>query len=127
MQVLKMHLVAIAATCFAAALLLVALPVQAAPRVQTITKSCVSIQTTLIENGAAILRYPAKRNPSLTLYDRYVGDSRFCQSNEIGKWASVPAKDTRSCRVIACQKFQPDDFFDLDGYNGVFLRLRISN
>jgi hypothetical protein len=103
------------------------LPASAIERVNTNKISCAKVQTKLIQNGAAILRYPSKRNPSLTLYDRYVGDSRYCQSNEIGKWASVPAKDTRSCRVIACEKYEPSDLFPFKRRSGVYLRIRISN
>lgn len=124
---IKSHLIAFVATSLAAALLLAALPAQAAPRVQTMSKSCASIQSTLIQNGAAILRYPSKRNPSLTLYDRYVGDSRYCPNDEIGKWASVPAKDTKNCRVIACERLDSDDLFPFDRRFRPFLQIRISN
>jgi hypothetical protein len=103
-----------------------ALPAHAIERVNTNKLSCAKVQTKLIQNGAAILRYPSKRNPSLTLYDRYVGDSRYCPLDEIGKWTSVPAKDTRSCRVIACEKYDPQ-FFPFKRRSGVFLRITISN
>jgi hypothetical protein len=103
------------------------LPASAIERVNTNKLSCVKVQTKLIQNGAAILRYPSKRNPSLTLYDRYVGDSRYCPLDEIGKWTSVPAKDTRSCRVIACEKYQPSDLFPFKHRSGVYLRIIISN
>jgi hypothetical protein len=127
MQTLKAHLIALIATGIAAALLLAALPAQAAPRVATMNKSCNSIQNALIQNGAAILRYPSKRNPSLTIYDRYVGDSRFCAKGEIGKWASVPAKDTKNCRVIACERFDPDDFFPFQPHHRTYFRIVLSN
>jgi hypothetical protein len=124
---IRLHLIALAATGLAAAVLLAALPAQAAPRVQTMNKSCASIQSTLIQNGAAILRYPSKRKPGLTLYDRYVGDSRYCPSNEIGKWASVPARDTGTCRVIACERYEPSDLFPFERRFRPFLRIRVSN
>lgn len=108
-------------------LMLYALPAKAAARVETMNNSCASVQRTLIKNGAAILRYPSKRNPSLTLYDRYVGDSRFCAGNERGVWAGVPAKDTQSCRVIACEIYEPDAFFPFNRNDGLYLRLRLSN
>jgi hypothetical protein len=104
-----------------------ALPAHAIERVNTNGLSCAGVQTKLIQNGAAILRYPSKRNPSLTLYDRYVGDSRYCPIDEIGKWTSVPAKDTRSCRVIACEKYEPSDLFPFERRFRPFLRIRISN
>ena len=102
-------------------------PASAIERVNTNKLSCAKVQTKLIQNGASILRYPSKRNPSLTLYDRFVGDSRYCPLDEIGKWASVPAKDTRSCRVIACERYEPSDLFPFKRRNGLFLRLIISN
>jgi hypothetical protein len=127
MLTIKSHFIAIAGTLAAAAMLLAALPAQAAPRVQTMNKSCTAIQSTLIQNGAAILRYPSTRKPGLTLYDRYVGDSRFCASNEIGKWARVPAKDTGSCRVIACERFDPEDFFPFKPRHRAYFRIQVSN
>jgi hypothetical protein len=101
-------------------------PAHAIDRINTSKASCATIQNTLLDDGAAILRYPSKRNPSLTLYDRYVGDSRYCPLDEIGKWTSVPTKDTRSCRVIACERYDPQ-FFPFKRRNGVFLRITISN
>jgi hypothetical protein len=104
-----------------------ALPANAIERVNTSKLSCLGVQTKLIQNGAAILRYPSKRNSSLTLYDRYVGDSRFCPTDQIGKWASVPAKDTGSCRVIACERFDPEDFFPFKPRHRAYFRIQISN
>lgn len=115
------------ATGFMGLAVFCAAPAKAATRVETMNNSCASVQRTLIQNGAAILRYPSKRNPSLTLYDRYVGDSRFCASNERGVWVSVPAKDTQSCRVIACELHEPDAFFPFNRNDGLYLRLRLSN
>jgi hypothetical protein len=106
---------------------MLALPANAIERVNANRLSCAGVQTKLIQNGAAILRYSSKRNPNITLYDRYVGDSRYCQSNEIGKWANVPAKDTRSCQVIACEKYEPSDLFPFKRRSGVYLRITISN
>ena len=80
---------------------------QAESRINIAGKSCASVQQTLINQGAAILRYPSKRTGA-TLYDRYVGDSRYCQSDEVGKWASVPTRDGQ-CTVIACKHFDPSD------------------
>jgi hypothetical protein len=93
-------------------------------RINTLKSSCGSIQRTLITEGAAVLRQPSKRKPGLTIYDRYVGDSRFCNASEIGKWASVPAKDDARCTVIACVSYEPDDLFPLTHWNHPWLRLR---
>jgi hypothetical protein len=78
----------------------------------------------LIEQGAAILRYTSPRtgNP---LYDRYVADSHLCERGKVGAWASVPARDTPRCEVIACETFDPDDFFPRSPFIGPWLRLRV--
>lgn len=92
----------------AGVLAMTALPAAAIERINTPSKSCAAIQNTLVRDGAAILRYPGRFNTSITLYDRYVADSRFCQSDEIGEWASVPSRDG-PCRVIACERWEPED------------------
>jgi len=76
-------------------------------RVQTAKNDCSAIRATLIREGAAILRYTSKRG--LPLYDRYVSSSLLCESPSVGVWASVPARDTKSCRVIRCDPHGRDD------------------
>lgn len=82
-------------------------PASAISRVETTRTDCAAIRATLIKEGAAILRYTSKNG--LPIYDRYVSSSLMCQSPEIGVWASVPARDTSSCRVIACDANASDD------------------
>jgi hypothetical protein len=101
--------------------------VMAAERINTNRASCASIQSVLVEDGSAILRYPSKRVGGLVLYDRYVGDSRRCDRNKIAVWASVPAKDDRTCRVIACQTFDRDDLFPRGPFLKPYLRLRVGS
>ena len=125
MMRIKFHFTAI--TSAALAILLIAAPVEAASRIQTTKQTCNAVQTALVNNGSAILRYPSTRKPGLTLYDRYVGDSRFCGRNEIGKWASVPAKDTQNCRVISCVRLEPDDLFPFKPRFRPYFRIRIGN
>ena len=69
-------------------------------RIQTTKNDCSAIRSTLIREGAAILRYTSKRG--LPLYDRYVSSSLLCESPSVGVWARVPARDTNACRVIRC-------------------------
>lgn len=76
-------------------------------RVETTRTDCAAIRATLIKEGAAILRYTSMNG--LPIYDRYVSSSLMCQSPEIGVWASVPARDTTACRVIACDANASDD------------------
>jgi hypothetical protein len=100
-------------------------PSQAIERMNTPAASCASIQSALIDQGAAILRYPSKRSGQ-TLYDRYVGDSRRCETGKVGDWASVPAKDNPRCRVIACETYDADDLFPQSPFVKPWLRLRVT-
>lgn len=124
---IKSHLIAVSGTFVAGALVFATLPANAIERVNTNRTTCAAIQSILVGDGAAVLRYDSKRKPGITLYDRYVGDSRFCASNEIGKWASVPAKDTATCRVIACEKFDPRDFFPFKPLRRPHFWIKVSN
>ncbi len=71
--------------------------------------SCQRVQATLAREGAAILRYRSARNPSLTLYDRYVQDGRYCDFGQVPKLTSVPTTDSRSCPVRKCIEYEPPD------------------
>ncbi|AKI01038.1 hypothetical protein IMCC20628_02339 [Hoeflea sp. IMCC20628] len=82
-------------------------PAHAISRIETTKTDCHAIRGALIREGAAILRHTSKNG--LPIYDRYVSSSLMCQSPEIGVWASVPARDTKSCRVIACDANASDD------------------
>lgn len=97
-------------TFFAAlALSLVAFDAQAISRYEIAGMSCGRVQETVRAEGAVILRYPSPRNPSLTLYDRYVAHGGFCQIDEEAAAAFVPTADTPGCRVLKCRPliFQP--------------------
>jgi hypothetical protein len=99
----------------AGAFLLAAIAVAPAPasaisRVETTRTDCADIRGILVREGAAILRYTSKKG--LPIYDRYVSSSRLCPGHEVGVWASVPARDTKSCRVIACDGTHIDDYDD---------------
>lgn len=82
---------------------LVAFEAQAISRYEIAGMSCGRVQGIVRAEGAAILRYPSPRNPSLTLYDRYVAHGGFCQAEEEAAAAFVPTADTPSCRVLKCQ------------------------
>jgi hypothetical protein len=74
----------------------------AVSRYQTTSMSCARVQQALNSDGTAILRYPAPDNPSLVLFDRYVRDRTFCRSSQRADVTSVPAADTRNCKVRKC-------------------------
>ncbi|MBC7284544.1 MAG: hypothetical protein H5U12_24370 [Hoeflea sp.] len=86
-------------------------PANAISRIETTKTQCSAIRAALVREGAAILRYTSKKG--LPIYDRYVSSSLLCPGNSVGVWASVPARDTNSCRVIACDAnaSDDDDFF----------------
>jgi hypothetical protein len=120
----RMMAVAIIITVFS----FVAMPsVMAAERINTNKTNCAAIQSVLVDDGAAILRYPSNRVGGLVLYDRYVGNSRYCGAGKIGVWANVPAKDDNRCRVIACQAFDRDDLFPRGPFLQPYLRLRVGS
>ena len=93
----------------ALALSLVAFEAHAISRYDIAGMSCSRVQGIVRADGAAILRYPSPRNPSLTLYDRYVAHGGYCQIDEEAVASFVPTKDTASCPVLKCQPriFQP--------------------
>ena len=73
-------------------------------------KSCAEVQGIVQSQHAVILRYRSPHNPALTLYDRYVSDSRYCQSDEIATRAGVPTADRSYCPVRNCVQ---KEIFDL--------------
>lgn len=95
------------AAVLAVALAAIAGPANAISRIETTATDCSDIRASLIREGAAILRYTSKRG--LPIYDRYVSSSLMCSSPSVGVWASVPARDTNSCRVIACDANASDE------------------
>ena len=82
-------------------------------RYNSTSMSCERIQATIQREGAAIMRYRSARNPSLPLYGRYVADRRYCTSEEIIEYVSIPASDTSRCPVRQCKIVDPEDEFFL--------------
>ena len=90
------------------------LPAEAITRLRSDQNSCSTIQNTLQRDGAAVLRYPSSRNPSIMLFDRYVARNTQCRLGQELKRKSVPAADTASCRVYVCEDRQPKFNFEDD-------------
>lgn len=84
------------------AALLIAGPAHAIERYTSTTMSCARIQSVLNSGGAAILQYPARDNPSLMRFDRYVANRASCEPFQVTARASVPSSDRSSCRVYRC-------------------------
>jgi hypothetical protein len=95
-----------------AAVLAAAIPAEAISRYNSDSLSCAETQARVSDEGAVILRYRSTRNPSLTLYDRYVADGRFCGFREYARLATVPTADRGACRVLVCKPVEYDDHFD---------------
>ncbi len=92
------------------AALLAATPALAISRYNSQTISCDRARAAIHNEGAVILRYPSTRVRGMTLYDRYVRNSRMCDANEYAEWTTVPTKDNPKCRVLNCQNID-----NLDG------------
>ena len=73
--------------------------------------SCGQTQALVRSEGAVILRFRSPRNPSATLYDRYVSDDRYCGSSEQTTRASASTADNEYCRLRKCIEIE---IFDLD-------------
>lgn len=89
-------------------LCLIAADAQAISRYDPTRMNCRQVQRTVAANGAVLLRYRSPRNPSLTLYDRYVASRRFCAMGEYRARASVPSADRNACPVYKCKKIERD-------------------
>lgn len=78
-------------------------------RVNTLNKSCATVQDIVYGDGAVILQHRSKRVPGLMLYDRYVRNWNFCELGEVTEYSSVPTADKRACTVRKCVRKDPDD------------------
>jgi hypothetical protein len=84
-------------------------PASAINRYNSEKMSCSQVQATIKSEGAAIMRYHSKANPSLQLYDRYVRNGSYCNWNEAAVPAWIPSRDDGSCFVRKCREV---DHFD---------------
>ncbi|MEN9896090.1 MAG: hypothetical protein RIR97_1942 [Pseudomonadota bacterium] len=90
------------AAIVAVALTAMAMPAQAINRYNTQKMTCQQVQSTLNRDKAAVLRYPSARNPSLTLYDRYVRSGYYCDGHTVPERVTIPVRDTDRCPVLHC-------------------------
>jgi hypothetical protein len=89
-------------------LCLIAADAQAISRYDPTRMSCDRVHDTVAAHGAVLLRYRSPRNPSLTLYDRYIASSRFCDMGEYAARSSVPSADLDHCPVYRCKQIESD-------------------
>lgn len=64
--------------------------------------TCDRIHAIIEAEGAAIMRYKSRKNPGLTLYDRYVSNGSFCDTEKYPITVGIPAADTQQCIVYRC-------------------------
>ncbi|MEX0347463.1 MAG: hypothetical protein AB3N20_21250 [Rhizobiaceae bacterium] len=74
---------------------------EAISRYNSTSMSCSKAKAIVRSQGAVIFRYPSRRNPSLTLYDRFVAHGGLCAFGETAAPKSVPTR-SGNCRLIAC-------------------------
>lgn len=78
-------------------------PALAISRYNATSMTCEAARAAIRSEGAVILRYPSTRVAGMTLYDRYVLDSDYCDDSEYAERAYVPTRDQRRCPVLACE------------------------
>ena len=76
--------------------------VTAASRYDTRSLSCSRIQSILKSERVAMLRFPSRRGN--IVYDFYTFNTGRCSTGGSGRRTSIPAADTRSCRVYRCER-----------------------
>lgn len=84
-------------------ILLLSVPAHAISRYNLTGMTCEGARQTIRSEGAVILRYPSKNVAGMTLYDRYVRNSRHCDPGEYAEWNYVPTKNNPRCPVLACE------------------------
>ncbi len=94
-------------------IVLAASPALAISRYNPQTMTCQSARAAIHNQGAVIFRYPSKKVPGMTLFDRYVRNSRYCDANKYAEWTNIPTKDDPTCRVLNCQ--------NIDNLDGMFI------
>ena len=89
-------------------------PALAIQRYNIETMTCSSVQSAVNRDGAAILRWQSKRNPGLPLYDRYVRNFLFCDTQEFTTRDYLPTADNASCPVLKCTDQRDRPSFNRD-------------
>lgn len=99
---------------FGLALILAASPAFAISRYNPMTLTCAEARNAIRNEGAVVFRYPSKRVKGMTLFDRYVRDSYYCDGKSYAAWTYIPTRDDPNCPVLNCQnRDNVDDLFIL--------------
>ncbi len=88
-------------------------PALAISRYNSMSMTCAEARSVINRERAVIMRYPAKRTPKMTLYDRYVADSGACDVGYYADQDYLPTKDRASCPVYICRPATDLDDDDL--------------
>ncbi|ASW06148.1 hypothetical protein PH562_15915 [Rhizobium sp. CNPSo 4062] len=90
-----------------------ATPALAISRYNSMSMTCAEARAVINRERAVIMRYPARRTPNMTLYDRYVADSGACDMGFYAYQDYLPTKDRASCPVYICRPATDLDDDDL--------------
>jgi len=97
------------AGAIAIAALISTTPANAISRYSSTSMTCEQARQAIRSEGAVILRFPSKNVAGLTRFDRYVRNSRYCDSHEYAEWTRIPTRDNPGCRVLACEPIPRHD------------------
>jgi hypothetical protein len=64
--------------------------------------SCGALQGMINQQGKAVLRWPSKNKPDLTMYNMYVADSTHCVGQGVIASTTVSTSDDPKCKVNYC-------------------------
>ncbi|NLS20888.1 hypothetical protein HGP16_30760 [Rhizobium sp. P40RR-XXII] len=81
----------------------VATPALAISRYNSMSMTCAEARAVINRERAVIMRYPARRTPNMTLYDRYVSNADSCDVGYYAYQDYLPTKDRASCPVFTCR------------------------
>ncbi|CAN0653195.1 hypothetical protein R2G56_07775 [Nitratireductor aquimarinus] len=93
-------------------MVVLASPAGAISRYTSTAMSCAEAQARINAEGAAIMRYQSRNNPSLPRYDRYVANENFCPVAHIAVRDYIPTADRESCPVLRCKAEMRERLFD---------------
>ncbi len=89
---------------------LLSVEAQAISRYNSTSMTCNQVKAAVRGEGAVILRWRSKNN-GIQRYGRFVANGSFCASGLRAERSSVPSSDRKSCPVLECKYFDPDDRF----------------
>lgn len=95
----------------AACLSLLSVEAQAISRYNSASMTCSQVKAKVRNEGAVILRWRSRNNPSIQRYGRFVANGGFCDSGLRAERSYVPSSDRKSCPVLECKYYDLDDEF----------------